>query len=150
MTQFERSDWLRSANFTNIMIEYITTELSRHPGYFREPQWTFSGPPGNIQANFDKYTSFLPDQCGPTLSPFAHIHVYQCYFTGPGVIEWLHPCQRSIPRVGVTKPISSVPLFFTVFTLWKHTLAIEYQVYIWQASPHLSYDGTCQILMWFK
>ena len=24
MTQFERSDWLRSENFTNIMIEYMT------------------------------------------------------------------------------------------------------------------------------
>ena len=29
MTQFERSDWLRSESFINIMIEYITTTLRR-------------------------------------------------------------------------------------------------------------------------
>ena len=32
----------------------------------------------------------------------------------------------------------------------KHTLAIEYNVYIWQVSPQLSCGDTCQIWMWFK
>ena len=55
--------------------------------------------------------------------------------------------------VGVTKPISSVPLFFvglkrcmictSLFNamncsaLSKHALAIEYHVYIWQVSPQV-------------
>ena len=32
----------------------------------------------------------------------------------------------------------------------KHTLDIEYYVYIWQVSPQLSRGDTCQIWMWFK
>ena len=32
----------------------------------------------------------------------------------------------------------------------KHTLAIEYHVYIWQVSPQLSCGDTCQMWMWFK
>ena len=32
----------------------------------------------------------------------------------------------------------------------KHTLAIEYHVYIWQVSPQLSCGDTCQIWMWSK
>ena len=41
--------------------------------------------------------------------------------------------------VGVTKPISSVPLFSEFFSvIKKHTLPIEYLVYIWQVSPQLS------------
>ena len=31
MTQFERSDWLRSENFTNIMIEYSSTLIFKLP-----------------------------------------------------------------------------------------------------------------------
>ena len=34
--------------------------------------------------------------------------------------------------------------------LSKQTLAIEYQVYIWQVSPQLSCGDTCQIWMWFE
>ena len=34
--------------------------------------------------------------------------------------------------------------------LSKHTLAIEYHVYIWQVSPQLSCGDTWQIWMWFK
>ena len=34
--------------------------------------------------------------------------------------------------------------------LSKHTLAIEYHVYIWQVSPHLSCGDTCQIWIWLK
>ena len=34
--------------------------------------------------------------------------------------------------------------------LSKQTLAIEYHVYIWQVSPQLSCNDTCQIWMWFR
>ena len=34
------------------------------------------------------------------------------------------------PWVGVTKPISSVPLFSDFLALSEHTTAIEYHVYI--------------------
>ena len=47
--------------------------------------------------------------------------------------------------VGVTKPISSVPLFPRFSPLSKHWLPIEYHVYIWQMSPQLSCGDTCQI-----
>ena len=33
---------------------------------------------------------------------------------------------------------------------WKHTLGMEYHVYIRQVSPQLSCGDTCQIWMWFK
>ena len=57
----------------------------------------------------------------------------------------------SPPGVGVTKPISSFPLFSDFFSaLSKHTLDIEYHVNIWQVSPQLSCSDTCQIWMWFK
>ena len=36
--------------------------------------------------------------------------------------------------MGVTKPISSVPLFPIFSALSKHTLDIKYHVYIWQVS----------------
>ena len=49
--------------------------------------------------------------------------------------------------VGVTKPISPVPLFLS---LSKSTLAIEYHVYISQVSPQLGCGGTCQIWKWLK
>ena len=52
--------------------------------------------------------------------------------------------------VGLTKPISSVPLFSSFSSSSKHTLAIEYHVYIWQVSPQLSCGDTWQIWMWFK
>ena len=56
------------------------------------------------------------------------------------------PC----PGVGVTKPISSVPLLSDIFDIVKHTSCIEYHVYIWQVSPQPSCGDTCQIWMWFK
>ena len=41
--------------------------------------------------------------------------------------------------------------YFPIFSqLSKHTLAVEYHVYIWQVSPQLSCGDTCQISMWFK
>ena len=52
--------------------------------------------------------------------------------------------------VGVTKPISSVPLFSDFFNIVKLCQAIEYHVYIWQVSPQLSCGDTCQIWMWFE
>ena len=41
--------------------------------------------------------------------------------------------------------------YFPHFPLLSiQTLAIEYHVYIWQVSPQLSCDDTCQIWMWFR
>ena len=41
--------------------------------------------------------------------------------------------------------------YFPIFSaLPKHTLDIEYYVYLWQVSPQLSCGDTCQIWMWFK
>ena len=54
------------------------------------------------------------------------------------------------PGVGITKPVSSLPLF-SLFSEWsKHQLPIEYHVHIWQMSPQLSRGDTCQIWIWFK
>ena len=44
---------------------------------------------------------------------------------------------------GVTKPISSAPLFSYFFNITKYTLAIEYHVHIWQVSPQLNCGDTC-------
>ena len=52
--------------------------------------------------------------------------------------------------VGVTKPISSVPLFSEILVMSEETLAIEYNVYIWQVSPQLSCGDICQIWLWFE
>ena len=40
--------------------------------------------------------------------------------------------------------------YLILSTLSKHTLCIEYHVYIWQVSPQPSCGDTCQIWMWFK
>ena len=53
--------------------------------------------------------------------------------------------------VGVTKLIGNFLNYFPNFlSLSKHTLAIEYHIYIWQVSPQLSCGHTYQIWMWFK
>ena len=45
-----------------------------------------------------------------------------------------------------TKPLSEpMPVYWQ-----KHTLAIEYHIYIWQVSLQLSCSDTCQILIWVK
>ena len=56
-----------------------------------------------------------------------------------GVLGWGLPSQFL--------PFSYFPNFSG---LWKHTIAIEYHVYIWQVSPQLSRGDTCRIWMWFK
>ena len=61
---------------------------------------------------------------------------------------WPYGANRS--GVGVTKPISSVPLFPKFSALLKNTLTVKYRVYIWQVSPQLSCGDTCQIWMWFE
>ena len=59
--------------------------------------------------------------------------------------------QLAGPRVGVTKPISSVPLFFQTFQHCQvHWLPIEYHVHIWPVSPKLRCGDTRQIRKWFK
>ena len=53
--------------------------------------------------------------------------------------------------VGVTKPISSVPLFSYFFSIAKkNRLTIENHVHIWQVSPQLSCGDTWRIWMWYK
>ena len=59
-------------------------------------------------------------------------------------------CVGITSGVGVTKPISSVPLFPNFAESSKHTSAIAYHVYIWQVSPQLSCGDTCQIWMRLK
>ena len=49
--------------------------------------------------------------------------------------------------VGVTKPISSVPLFSKFFNIAKYMWIIECHANIWQL---LSCGDTCQIWLWFK
>ena len=44
------------------------------------------------------------------------------------------------PGLGVTKPISPVPLFSDFSALWKHTLDIDYHVNIWQVSSQLQWS----------
>ena len=52
---------------------------------------------------------------------------------------------------GVVPLLSSwLPYFPNFSALSKHTLDIEYHVYIWQVSPQLSCGDTCQIWMWFN
>ena len=47
-----------------------------------------------------------------------------------------------------TNFLRSVVLSF--LPLWRHNVAIEYPVYIWQVLPQLSCDDTCQIWMWYE
>ena len=72
---------------------------------------------------------------------FAHFQIFS---------SATETCTSLLSRVGVTKPISSVPLFSQIFSLSKHTLTVEYCVYIWQVSPQLSCGDTCQIWMSFE
>ena len=41
-------------------------------------------------------------------------------------------------------------IFWFFSALSKHTLAIEYHIYIWQVLPQLSCGDTCQIWMWLE
>ena len=61
--------------------------------------------------------------------------------------HWSHP---AIKGWGFSKPISSVLLFCEFLALSKHTLAVEYNIHIWQVLPQLGWSNTCQIYMWFK
>ena len=51
--------------------------------------------------------------------------------------------------MGVTKLFSFRPIMLLIKAMWKHTQAIEYQVYIWQVSLQLCCGDTCQMLTWF-
>ena len=72
------------------------------------------------------------------------------------IISIWNTSQASFILVGVTKPITSVPLswshshYFSEYP--KHQSPIDYHVHIhiWQVSTQLSCGDTCQILMWFK
>ena len=49
-------------------------------------------------------------------------------------------------RWKVSKPMSSVKLFFAFSSLLKHMLAIEYHVYIWQVLSQLRGGDICHII----
>ena len=77
----------------------------------------------------------------------------QSYTAGQGGqgYHWVYGmCGHTGLKWGVTKPISSVPLFSEFSSLVKHMLTIEGHVCIWQVSPQLSCGDTCQIWMWFN
>ena len=101
-------------------------------------------------------------------SPLSRKTQVQCvgrslFFSVSAFLSWSHYCNYHYhlcllilisirPEVGVTKLISSNPLFSQFFSLVnsKHMLAIEYDTHIWQVSPQLSCGDTCQIWMWNK
>ena len=63
---------------------------------------------------------------------------------------WHQSTPITTPGVGV-KPISTVSLFSEFFIIAKTHISYWIScVYIWQVSPQLSCDDTCQIWMWFK
>ena len=51
---------------------------------------------------------------------------------------------------GLQSQFSPFRYFPNLSALSKHTVDIEYHVYIWQVLPQLSCGDTCQIWMWFK
>ena len=52
--------------------------------------------------------------------------------------------------VGVTKPISSSPLFSEFYNVIKTRVSYWVSRFICQLSPQFSCGDTCQIWMWFK
>ena len=71
--------------------------------------------------------------------------IYDECCTSDTEIRWF-----GLAGVGVTNPIPTVRYFSKISALPKHTVSIEYHVYVWQVSPQLSCGDTCQIWMWFK
>ena len=66
---------------------------------------------------------------------------------------WCHSflvVHRIYPGWGLLSQFAPFRYFPHFPLLSKQTLAIEYHVHIWQVSPQLSCDDTCQIWMWFR
>ena len=88
---------------------------------------------------------------------FEHFSTFEHIFTNSWGIQNMFKCVRLFKNVlisrlqggGVTKSITSTT-FPHFSSSPKHTLAIEYHVYIWRVSPLLSCGDTCEIWIWFK
>ena len=52
---------------------------------------------------------------------------------------------KSIAGVGLLSQFPPFRYFPNLLVSSKHTSPIEYRVYIWQVSPQLTCQGTCQI-----
>ena len=68
--------------------------------------------------------------------------------------QWLHkgyiyPHRRDLGW-GLLSQFPPFRYFPNFSSLSKHTLTVEYRIYIWQVSPQLSCGDTCQIWMWFE
>ena len=84
---------------------------------------------------------YIPN-CASKFYVVAELNLASCvdgWRLQTGILLWqaiiLHVTSTTV--VGVTKPISSVPLFYDFLPLSMHMLAIEYHIYIWQVSPQL-------------
>ena len=70
------------------------------------------------------------------------------YFENVVYILWaILSLSQCVKRLAQIPPF---PYFLKFSALSKQTLAIEYNVYIWQVSPQLSCGDTCQIWMEFE
>ena len=76
----------------------------------------------------------------------VHTHVL-CSLT---LIWWLLVQEAVVQGWGLLSRFPPFRYFPHFSTVSKHTLDIEYHVYIWQLSPQLSCVDTCQIWKWFK
>ena len=68
-------------------------------------------------------------------------------------VVWSYGCSNGSEVILGWGLLSQFPPFhyFPIFlTLSKHTLPIEYHIYIWQVAPQLGCGDNCQIWMWFK
>ena len=88
----------------------------------------------------------LPSKC-----PVSHICILQAH----PVLFYNHICIGPIQPlthqgVGVTKPISSIPLFYQFFPSSMFVLPAKYHIHIWQVLLQLSCGDSHQIWMWFK
>ena len=68
------------------------------------------------------------------------------YFSMPKI----HTSDTPSPGVGLLRHFPPFRYFQIFSALSKHTLAIEYHVYIWQVLQQLSCGDTCHIWMWFN
>ena len=64
--------------------------------------------------------------------------------------QWRIPKVLRVQGWGLLSQFPPFRYFPKFSSLSKHTLTVEYRVYIRQVSPQLSCGETCQILMWFK
>ena len=95
-----------------------------------------------IQILLDLKNTYIYVLC-ESVSSVAHCiwigHIFLVIITGTTVLGWGLPSQ--FPPFRYFLNFSGSP---------KHTLGIEYHIYIYQVSMQLSCSDTCQIWMWLK